>query len=423
MQMTIDPGNPSYFAVGGKPALLLGGSDEDNPFQWTEDVLLPQLDALSECGGNFIRNTMSDRDPGNVVPFARQDKRYRLDQWNETYWQRLDCFLDETAGRGIHVQVTLWDQHDLAGKRWETHYWNPRNNNIGLDESELYRPNDFFSTVRKRNALVLPYQMKFVRRIMDHCLAHEHVCYNICNEGWAGLEWECYWAHFLRKVAGHAGREVWVTTMEHGPDMSVEAVTQNPHLFDYVELSQLNNASTGYAGRQHYEHLLRLRTEVRRHGRAMPIQMEKIYGRDATGTPSFGDTAEAVRKFWQIIFAGCASARFHRPDGGLGLSEQARRQIRMGRAFAETFDLFSSRPVCGVDAREACVLRDASGAFAAYLPVPEPVTLRADTRPRHVTWMSIDAGSRVGPRPARPDERGKVVLRPPGEGPWVAVTD
>ena len=55
------PANPWYWSLNGQPVLLLGGSDDDNLFQWSEQKLVAQLDRLAAAGGNYIRNTMSDR--------------------------------------------------------------------------------------------------------------------------------------------------------------------------------------------------------------------------------------------------------------------------------------------------------------------------------------------------------------------------
>ena len=71
-----------YWQYRGQPVLLIGGSREDNLFQI--DDLEEQLNLLASVGGNYIRNTMSDRDEGNVYPYLRlDDGRYDLGQWNE----------------------------------------------------------------------------------------------------------------------------------------------------------------------------------------------------------------------------------------------------------------------------------------------------------------------------------------------------
>ena len=52
--------NPRYWQYKGNPVLLLGGSGDDNLFQYPG--LEEHLDLLQSVGGNYIRNTMSSRD-------------------------------------------------------------------------------------------------------------------------------------------------------------------------------------------------------------------------------------------------------------------------------------------------------------------------------------------------------------------------
>jgi len=56
--------NPRYWEYKGQPVLLLGGSKNDNLFQIQN--LEEHLDELHAVGGNYIRNTMSSRDSGDV---------------------------------------------------------------------------------------------------------------------------------------------------------------------------------------------------------------------------------------------------------------------------------------------------------------------------------------------------------------------
>ena len=65
--------NRLYWQYREKPVLLLGGSDDDNLFQWTGKKLTVQLDLIKSVGGNCVRNTMSDRDErGRVGAGARR---------------------------------------------------------------------------------------------------------------------------------------------------------------------------------------------------------------------------------------------------------------------------------------------------------------------------------------------------------------
>lgn len=59
------PENPWSWSDHGKPVLVLGGSDDDNLFQWPEKELIAQPDRLAAAGGNVIHSTKSDpRDKG-----------------------------------------------------------------------------------------------------------------------------------------------------------------------------------------------------------------------------------------------------------------------------------------------------------------------------------------------------------------------
>ena len=137
--------NRWYWSHNGKPVMLLGGSDDDNLFQWPAEKLIPQLDRIAAAGGNVIRNTMSDRkDLGfEIYPFLQLESgKYDLTQWNPIYWQRFDQLLSETAKRGIIVQIEVWDRFDYSDnsaddpKRWQNHPYCPQNNvNYTFSES------------------------------------------------------------------------------------------------------------------------------------------------------------------------------------------------------------------------------------------------------------------------------------------------
>lgn len=102
--------NSWYWAYRGQPVLLLGGSDDDNLFQWPSETLIPQLDRIVQAGGNLVRNTMSDRRDGGweLYPFLQlPDGQYDLYQWNENYWERFEFFLEQTQLREIFVQIEV----------------------------------------------------------------------------------------------------------------------------------------------------------------------------------------------------------------------------------------------------------------------------------------------------------------------------
>ena len=117
--------------------MLIGGTREDNLFQIPD--LEEQLDLLVGTGGNYIRNTMSSRDEGDVWPFHRQeDGSYDLERLSETYFQRFEELLRLTAERDIIVQIELWDRFDFARDPWLDNPYRPENNvNYTAEESGL----------------------------------------------------------------------------------------------------------------------------------------------------------------------------------------------------------------------------------------------------------------------------------------------
>ena len=129
---------------------------------------------------------------------AAERWQVRSEQWNDEYWTRFERMLRETAKRHIIVQIEIWDRFDYTdsggSNRWQIHPYNPKNNvNYTYEESgfaERYPDHPgankqpfFFTTPKQRNnRVVLPYQQRFVNKMLDHALQYDHVLYCIDNE-------------------------------------------------------------------------------------------------------------------------------------------------------------------------------------------------------------------------------------------------
>jgi hypothetical protein len=73
------PKNPTYWQYKGEPILLIGASDKDNLWQWTGTQLTEHLDLMRSVAGNYVRNTMADRNEGDLFAARRlDDGRYDL---------------------------------------------------------------------------------------------------------------------------------------------------------------------------------------------------------------------------------------------------------------------------------------------------------------------------------------------------------
>ncbi len=357
--ITIDTENPWYWNYDGERRLLIGGTDTDSLFQWAGSGLVEHLDRLVDVGGNYVRNTMSDRssdDQGgdrkkkaSVYAFAEvESETYDLSTWNEEYWNRLDNFLEATYERDVIVELTLWDQHDFGGDRWDDHPWNPeRNVNYSLKDSHLKGRDDFFSTIREDNELVKSFQVPFVDNVLSHALEYPHVIYNISNEGWCGDAWENFWADRVHTKAAEQGVNAYVANMTMSPRNTVDKVLRNPNQFDYVEISQHNQDTRGKKGQEHWDDILHWKHAVSEAVGPRPFNNVKVYGAEG-GHQHAGTATEAVDRLFRLVLTGCATARFHRLVGdnnwGIGLNERAEAAISTIRSLETQVDLTKTQP-------------------------------------------------------------------------------
>ena len=378
--------NPWYWEYQGEPVMLVGASDDDNLFQWDGEALVEHLDLIKSVGGNYVRNTMSDRDEGNRFAVKQlDDGRYDLAQWNEAYWDQLTFFLDETKKRGIIVHLTLWDWFDLSGSdvygRFAIHPLNP-DNNINWEPGTIKDAWDYYGgSLKDDNQKALDYQHRYIERLMSIAAPYPHIIYNIGNESGLSIEWDNYWATYIKKAAKAQGKTIHVTTMRFAPDISVRRVMTWRDIFSFVDVSQNNQDALGPVGKKHWENLLFWRKMIAMSDEGpMPINNVKVYGQGVGLNTAAGTEKEAVERFWRNIFGGAASTRFHRPalrDGGnwgwgIGLSERAQQTLRAVNLFLDEFDIFSAEPyeafsTVGNSVDSYC-LADVGKAYAVYFP-------------------------------------------------------
>lgn len=425
--------NPYYWQYDGQPVLLLGGSDDDNLFQLPE--LEAHLDAMHAIGANYIRNTMSDRnDKGfEVYPFGqRTDGKFDLNTWNEQYWERFDNLLRWTAERQIFVQIEVWDRFDYAREHWEPHPYNPRNNvNYTYQQSgfaEHYpdhpganRQPFFFTTPAQRNnAVVLPYQQRFVDKLLSYSLDHGHVLYCIDNETSGEEAWGTYWADYIRRRAAERNVEVPITEMWDDWDLRADRhrrTLDHPERYDFADVSQNNHNS----GRKHWDNFQWVRQHVA--ARPRPLNTVKTYGADGN---KFGHSnRDGIERFWRHVLGGAAAVRFHRPDSGLGLSPPAVACIQAARKLESLVPLWTVEPaehlLSNAEENEAYVAARESRAYALYFPDGGHVSLDLRESPGAYTvrWISIDSGQ-WGPQTALAGG-AMAELRSPGKGHWAAA--
>ncbi|MGF1584773.1 MAG: hypothetical protein ACFCUM_05595 [Bacteroidales bacterium] len=430
-EIDISKNNVSYWSYKGEDVLLLGGSVQDNLFQIPD--LTGHLDLLISSGGNYVRNTMSSRDSGNVWAFKRlENGLYDLNQWNDEYWERFSSFLNETSKRDIIVQIEIWATFDYYRENWDVNPFNPKNNiNYDSRRSKLsevvethpiFTENNFFRSVPSQLAIarVLWYQQLFVDKILSYSLQQDNVLYCMDNETSVTADWGKYWALYIKKQATLAGKKVHTTEMWDPWDLShpFHAETfDNPDIYTFVDISQNNHQSAD----AHWNNGIAQIERLRQMGNLRPVNNVKIYGNDG-GTHK--TTRDAIENFVKNVLMGCASARFHRPASGQGLNETAQAVISSMRQLSGRMDFFNGSPrndllLARIPGSAYCRAIDGKE-YAVYFPQSGSVEI--DLSGFRVTpqieWLDV---LNAKWHPPADLERSAITIKTPGQGHWVAL--
>ena len=425
--------NPAYWEYDGKPVLLLGGSIVDNLFQIPD--LEAQLDLLMSVGGNYVRNTMSGRNEGNVWSFKQVNGKYDLNQWNEEYWRRFENFLRLTSERGIIVQIEVWATFNFYRDIWQRNPFNPKNNinytskETGLPENVNSHPtrcenNFFWSVPAERNQkMVLKYQQRFVDKMLSYSLIFGNVLYCMNNETSVTPEWGKYWSEYIKDKAKAAGVTVNTTEM-WGPDNLShpmhKATIDHPETYSFVDISQNNHQK----GQKHWDNAQRQRARIT--NKVRPLNNVKIYGAD---TGPFGSDRDGLERFCRNIFGGMASARFHRPirptKVGLGLGKKAQANIRSMRMLTDKMNVFTCAPhndlLSDRTPNEAYCLANPGREYAIYFTNGGEVALDTTALKKPVTFRWLDIMKCQWAAVQHFEPKSRLTLRCPSQGHWVVL--
>ncbi len=437
------PADPRYWQYRGEPVLLLGGTCEDNLFQIPH--LEEHLSLLASVGGNYVRNTMSDRDGGNVYPYERlPGGKYGLKRWNPEYWRRFDALLRLAHEREVIVQIEVWDRFDLSDAKgmnnWQNHPYNPANNvNYTAEETGLGArypdhpakdKHPFFHTVpgmeqyKPRYDLLRSYQERFVRELLSHSLPYGNVLYCMNNETSTDPAWGQHWMAFIRREAQEAGVDVCVTDMfDHAWEPEnceeLQMALESPEIYDFVDASQVNSRNFGEA---HWE---RLRWIIERaKDPPRPVNHTKIYSAGETSYGS-GTPQDGIERFWRNLLCGSASARFHRPTSGIGLNETAQACLRAAREVEGLVRFWDVEPAMELlskrEENEAYLAARPGEAYVLFFTRGGSVGLDLSEAEGQMalTWIDVSSGKRS--ENCRAEGGAAATIQAPSASPWVGV--
>jgi len=465
------PENPTYWQYDGEPAILLGGTDDEALFHWAGnmDLLRSHLDLLVDCGGNYLRCTMSVRRGDNPIyplreqPYVRLESgKYDLDQWNGEFWRLFRVFLKECKHRDIIVQIEIWATHDLVHLKsdtpgvWPTHPLNPKNNvNYGFSPETVFprqprgNMNDaFYQTIPalKNDKTVLKYQQAFVDKILSHSLEFDNILYCVDNEQRPQhpYQWGHYWAEYVKLKASQLGKTIYVSEMhrdfstpknknlsrtERMVSGKFASLFDYPHIYSFFELSETSTRFSDYDE-------LWLNIEAIRKYTAKtlrPMTNVKVYGGGDVST--FRKRRPTIHRFCEFICAGRSAVRFHRPvrdgENGMGLNPAAQACLKAVRKFCElikpwqctpNLDLLSER-----QENEAYMLANPGIAYGILMTgsYGDRVVLldTRECRGRYaLTWINLQTGRPLKAKTI--NAKDKIRIKMPREGSkygWLAA--
>jgi len=431
--------NPRYWQYKGQPTLLLGGSKTDHIF--LADGLKHHLNEIVAVGANYVRNTMSQREGFELMPFKRYpDGKFDLNQWNEEYWKRFADCLRWCNERNIIIQIEVWDRFDYSRRQWKMSPWHPQNNinynhhESGLDAEYSAHPaadrQPFFHTVPDmhryngaKSDLIRIHQERFVEKMLAESLKYSNVLYCMNNETSTHPRWGQYWMTFIRSRARKKGVTVYCTDMfddAFKPKQSkkLRLAFDDPEMYPFLDVSQVNHGFN----EEHWKNILWIAMQCEAQPR--PLNQIKIYSDGQTSWGS-GTPIDGVERFWRNLIAGSAAVRFHRPDSGIGLNDVAKACIRAARKAESLVPLWEVSAAMNLLSN-----RDTDVAYLAARPGEKYLLYFTDggsvsldltgySYSFDLQWISVgsgDWGQRINLKGGR-----KVKIFAPGKSGWVAT--
>ncbi len=431
--------DPRYWQYKSKPVLLLGGSETDHIFLWEE--LKDHLDEVASVGANYVRCTMSQREGLELKPHKRlPDGKFDLDRWNEDYWNRFANCLKWCQERDIIMQIEVWDRFDYSQDNWQTSPWRPKHNvnytNAETLLAEKYPAqawmdrHPFFHTIpgmpryRKQYDVIRRYQEKFVDKMLSYSLDYPNVLYCMDNETSTNPKWGRYWMEFIRTKAAEKGVEVYTTDMFDDawkPQTSVKLrqAFDDPKAYPFIDVSQVNSRTFNQG---HWTNISWLVAQAKKHPR--PLNNTKIYSGGETKWGS-GTPVDGIERFWRNLIAGCASCRFHRPGGGIGLNDIAKSCIKAARIVEDSVKFWQVEPRMDLlgdrDTDEAYLAAKPGEKYILYFTDGGSVTLDLNDAKGsfNLQWVNIKTGA-AGKRDSI-KAGSKVTISAPGKGAWAGA--
>lgn len=229
----VNPDNPRYFTDGTKVngkyrALYLTGSHTWCDFMDCGSSNPPPvfdysgfLDFLSAHNFNFIRLWRAENSRGGEngddfwftpMPYMRSSaeccafdgsNKFDLDQFNQTYFDRMRQRVIQAGEHGIYVSIMLFDGWSIESKfaghdPWKGHPYNVKNN-VNEVDGDMNDDGQGSETHTLASPLITALQEAYVRKVIDMVNDLDNVLYEISNESSPGSEaWQYHMIDYIK---------------------------------------------------------------------------------------------------------------------------------------------------------------------------------------------------------------------------------
>jgi hypothetical protein len=243
--------NPRYFQDADGNVIYLTGSHTWTDFQ---DIIPdPAGKSIADLGGfsgyldflqqhnhNFTRLWLvehawdsNDGSRYSPMPYPRTgpgmaldgQPKFRLDRFNQAYFDRLRQRVAEAQSRGIYVGVMLFDDWSTESPgAWKGHPFNKDNNINGIDgDANGDGLGIEYHTMAVPGIVTL--EEAYVRKVIDTINDLDNVIYEIANETDASAAWQAYFIDFVRNYEAGKPKQHPVGTTA-GDDAKTDVTNQ-----------------------------------------------------------------------------------------------------------------------------------------------------------------------------------------------------
>ncbi|OFY65323.1 MAG: hypothetical protein A2V46_10430 [Bacteroidetes bacterium RBG_19FT_COMBO_42_7] len=376
--LNLHPDNHHYLTCKGHPVLLVTSAEHYGAVLNKDFDYITYLNTLESEGMNYTRiftgsyveipgsfgiqnNSLAPATGSYLAPWKRVDesglykgeKKFNLNQWDPSYFERLHNFINEADKRGIIVEVTLFCS-TYQDTFWERNPFNPGNNINGFTSVDRKRSNTL------NNGPLTGFQKAFVSKVVAELNKYENIFYEIQNEPWADDPQKA-----MRLLKTHdPGRQGWANWAETASEASLEWQKEIASTIAETEkgLPEKHLIAQNYCNFKHSLDEVDPNVSILNFHYVWPETVWMNYGWDRpvnfdeSGFAGSSDTTY-LRQAWQFMAAGGAifnslDYSFYvgaetgnginkAPGGG---SSNLRKQLALMHTFLQSFDYIRMKP-------------------------------------------------------------------------------